>query len=384
MSASGSVDGIDPASGRPIRVRFEQGIITAIEPGEKAERFISAGLVDLQVNGYAGYDLNSGALDIATVEGLGRALLDVGVTRFAPTLVTASADDLAASLTTIAGAREEHPFLERMIGHVHVEGPWISPEDGARGAHRAEYVRDIDLSEFAAWQRVSGGLVGMVTLSPHWPGAPEKIANLVEQGVCVAIGHTMATPAAIRAAIAAGASVSTHLGNGIAALLPRHPNALWTQLANDSLTAGLIADGHHLDADTLRAMLRAKGLDRCFLVSDCAALGGLPPGRYDSPIGGAVELSAEGRLGIVDTPYLAGAALPLVDCMARAMSMAGLSLAEALDLATERPGRFMGGVGRLAVGQPADLLLFDWHDGAKSLRVGEVYLSGQKMVSHGP
>lgn len=383
MNASDEVVGIDPATDRPVLVRFEHGVISAIEPAAAADRYISAGLIDLQVNGYAGHDLNSGTCDVATVEALGRALLAVGVTSFAPTLVTASSAALLSALRAIADACRQHRFLDLMIGHIHIEGPWISPEDGARGAHNARYVRDIDLAEFEAWQAASDGRVGMVTLSPHWPGAGEKIARLVAAGVCVAIGHTMATPSQIAAAVTAGASVSTHLGNGIPALLPRHPNALWAQLAHDGLTAGLIADGHHLDADTLRAMLRAKGRERCFLVSDTAGPGGLAPGRYASPIGGEVELSTDGRLSVVGTPYLAGAALPLSACVARAAIMAGLTLAEALDLATAQPGRFMRGRGRLAAGMPADLFCFDWQPGDTQLKVADVYLRGQKVVSNG-
>jgi len=383
MSADGEASGIDPASGNPIRVRFQNGVISAIEPAATAHHYISAGLIDLQVNGYAGHDLNSGSCSVTTVEALGRALLAKGVTSFAPTLVTASAAALVAALRAIAEARRQHEFLAHMIGHVHVEGPWISPEDGARGAHDAEHVRDIDLAEFETWQVASGGLVGMVTLSPHWPGASEKIARLVERGVCVAIGHTMATPTQIATAVAAGASVSTHLGNGIPALLPRHPNALWAQLANDGLTAGLIADGHHLDADTLRVLLRAKGRNRCFLVSDTAAPGGLAPGRYAAPIGGEVELSEDGRLSVVGTPYLAGAALPLSACVARAAMMANLTLTEALELATMQPGRFMQGRGRLAPGMPADLFCFQWQRGDTQLRVTDVYLRGNKVASDG-
>lgn len=383
MTHSGDVTGIDPRTGQPIRMHFAHGVITAIGPADTAEHFLSAGLIDLQVNGYAGHDLNDGTLDVATVEALGHALLAVGVTSFAPTLVTASRESLIAALRTIAAARRTHAFLQRMIGHVHVEGPWISPEDGARGAHDARHVRDIDLVEFEAWQGACEGLVGMVTLSPHWQDAAQKIAALVQRGVCVAIGHTAATTRQIADAVAAGASVSTHLGNGISSLLPRHPNAIWAQLANDSLSAGFIADGHHLDPDTLKAMLRAKGLEHSFLVSDTAALGGLAPGRYTSAIGGVVELTPDGRLGMAGTPYLAGAALPLSACVARTVSLAGLTLSQSLDLATVQPARFMKGRGQLAVGMPADLLCFDWQPGDRQLHVRDVYLGGEWVAGDG-
>ena len=162
-------------------------------------------------------------------------------------------------------------------------------------------------------------------------------------------------------------------------MLPRHPNAIWAQLADDRLTATLIGDSHHLPADTLKAMLRAKGLDRALLVSDVAAPGGLEPGIYHQTIGGRVQLWPNGRLGTPGTPYLAGAALPLGDCVARTTGMTGFSLAQVLDLATVNPGKFAGGRGKLAVGEPADLILFDWMPGDEKLALAETYLNGERV-----
>jgi N-acetylglucosamine-6-phosphate deacetylase len=162
----------------------------------------------------------------------------------------------------------------------------------------------------------------------------------------------------VHQAAAAGARLSTHLGNGAAAMLPRHPNYIWAQLADERLTASFIADGHHLPADTFKAMLAAKGLGRAILVSDSVALAGMPPGRYSQPIGGDVEVGADARISVAGTPYLAGAGRPLIADVARAIEMAGLSLAQGLSLATANPGSFVGGRGRMAVGQPADLFGF--------------------------
>ncbi|MFN4211980.1 MAG: N-acetylglucosamine-6-phosphate deacetylase, partial [Devosia sp.] len=158
-----------------------------------------------------------------------------------------------------------------------------------------------------------------------------------------------------------------------------HPNFLWAQLADDRLSASFIADGHHLPADTLIAMQRAKGLDRSILVSDLAAPGGLQPGIYDQPIGGRVQLWADGRLGTPGTPYLAGAALPLSACVARAATMTGLSLADTLAMATRNPGRFVKGRGVLEIGARADLIRFSWEKGARELRIVETYLAGEPV-----
>ncbi|MZD06121.1 amidohydrolase family protein, partial [Streptomyces sp. SID5785] len=238
------------------------------------------------------------------------------------------------------------------------------------------WVRPPSLDEFEDWQRASDGLVGMVTLSPHHPGSLPYIEQLAARGVHVAIGHTHATPDEIHAAAAAGATLSTHLGNGAHAVLPRHPNYLWSQLADDRLTAGLIADGHHLPPDTLVTMIRAKGADRCVLVSDAVALAGLPPGAYDAPVGGRVELHEDGRLVAAGTPYLAGAARSLAHGVAHVARTTGIGLAAALRMATTGPGRFVGGRGRIAPGQPADLLRFTFTPGDPQLTPHTTWLLG--------
>lgn len=332
----------------------------------------SPGLIDLQVNGYDGIDLNSGALTLDEVVALVARLLDLGVTRFLPTLTTASEADLIAALRAIAAARRASALARHVIPFVHVEGPAISQLDGPRGAHPLAHVRPPALEEFARWQAASDGLVGMVTLAPETPGAAAYIAALSARGVHVAIGHTAASPEEIRLAIDAGARLATHLGNGAAAMLPRHPNFVWTQLADDRLSASFIADGHHLPADTFKAMLRAKGLARAVLVSDSVALGGLPPGRYRQRIGGEVELSAAGRISVAGTPYLAGAALPLIANIAIAIEMAGVSLAEALTMATTNPGRFAGSA------PDADRIRFTWQPGARLLAIHEVIVMNRK------
>jgi len=372
--------GRDAGTGRGIAVSLQGDRIAAIEPVNYDGRlFLSAGLVDLQVNGYARFDLNDGALTAERVSSLTDMLLAMGTTTYLPTLVTASEACISQGLKAIRLARECDPRVARAVPFVHVEGPFISPDDGPRGAHPAAHVREADIAEFDRWQQASGGLVGLLTLSPHTDAALALIRHAVALGVHVAIGHTDATPDQIHAAADAGATLSTHLGNGAAAMLPRHPNVIWSQLADDRLTATFIGDGHHLPADTLIAMLRAKGLDRSLLVSDVAAPGGLEPGFYHQTIGGRVQLWANGRLGSPGTPYLAGAALPLRDCVARTVAMTGLSLAQVLTLATVNPGRFAGGRGRLEVGAAADLILFDWKPGDTRLRIVETWLGGEQI-----
>ena len=374
---SGAWTGLDPVTGDPVTLRAEAGRVAAVVPAPPGDHpWIGPGLVDLQVNGWAGCDLN-GPADPAVVVRLAHALLREGTTTFAPTLITAPERDLLARLRAIAVARQD-PVVAATAPCIHVEGPWVSPADGPRGAHPRAHVRPPDLAEFDRWQAACGGLVGIVTLSPHWPGAPGAIRSLVAAGVRVAIGHTDATPAQIEAAAEAGATLSTHLGNGVAATLPRHPNLLWSQLADDRLTAGFIADGHHLPPAALRAMVRAKGLDRAVLVSDSVALGGSPPGEYDQPVGGRVRLDAGGRLSLLGTPFLAGAVLPLSAGVAVAVRDARLPLRDALRLATGNPGRVLGARGTLAAGDWADLILFRMPPAPEGgLRMETVVLRGE-------
>ncbi len=378
------VVGRDPSGSGGLAVTIERGRIAAVEQLAVADGpYLAPGLIDLQVNGYRGRDLNDGTLAADRLSAMARDLFAAGVTTFLPTLITASRASILASLKVIAAARQAQPWLAAMIPGVHVEGPFIAAEDGPRGAHPLAHVRPPDLAELQEWQSASGGLVGMVTLSPSHTDAPAFIRAAAAQGIHVAIGHTAASPAEIALAVEAGARLSTHLGNGVAATLPRHPNLIWEQLADDRLTASFIADGFHLPPATFRAMLRAKGLDRAILVSDLAALSQMPPGIYDQPIGGRVEVGADGRLSVAGTPYLAGAGRTLAEDVAMATTMAGLTLAEALRLATVNPGRFVSGRGRLEPGAPADLIRFDWEPGATALRIVETIAGGERVFAAG-
>lgn len=374
-----TVDGIDPRSGKGISIDIVDGTIAAIRPAQTtAEAYLSAGLIDLQVNGFRGLDLNAGEVTANIMLSLCEELLSVGVTTWLPTLITASETVILQTLEAISKSRAGHRLIAEMVPGVHVEGPSISEKDGPRGAHPLAHVRPPSIGEFERWQQASGDLVTMVTLAPELQGSVDYIRALSARGILIALGHTAATPDEIHAATEAGAKLSTHLGNGAAAMLPRHPNFLWAQLADDRLTAGFIADGWHLPADTFRAMLRAKGMERAILVSDMVALAGMPAGLYEQPVGGTVEVSPEGRISVAGTPYLAGASLPLSANVVIAAEMACLPLADALVLATQNPGRFVGGRGRLEVGARADLIRFDWSQGDRAIHVSETWVHGEK------
>ncbi|MBY0233250.1 MAG: amidohydrolase family protein, partial [Gemmataceae bacterium] len=224
-------------------------------------------------------------------------------------------------------------------------------------AHPREHVRPPDLDAFLRLQDAAGGLIRLVTLAPEWPGAPAFIGELARRGLVVALGHTAASADAIRRAVDAGARLSTHLGNGCAAMLPRHDNPLWAQLAEDRLLASVIADGHHLPADVLECVLRCKTPARTILTCDASSLAGMPPGLY--PMWGKqIEVRPGGRVGVPGTPYLAGSGVFLDACVAHLASL-GWSLPDCLDMASAHPRALLGlPGGSLETGQPADLVLF--------------------------
>ena len=373
-----TIRGRDPGTGRPIEVVLEDGMVQAVaEARHDKEGWLSPGLIDLQVNGYGGDDVNLDDPDPEVIHSLTKKMIREGVTTYLPTVITASEAKIVAALAAVAEARRRSGLVAHVIPYAHVEGPSISPVEGYRGAHAEQHVRSPSMAEFARWQEASDGLVGMVTLSPHWDGVEEYISMLSRDDVHVAIGHTDATAEQIHRAADAGARLSTHLGNGSAGMIPRHANALWPQLADDRLTATLIADGHHLPVDMLKTILRAKEIDRCILVSDAVSVAGLPPGRYRTAVGGEVELHENGRLNLAGTDFFAGAALPLKDGIMRVAASTGISLAEALRMATVNPGRFVRGIGLLRPGASADLIQFTIADSVR-LKIERVWVQGEE------
>jgi N-acetylglucosamine-6-phosphate deacetylase len=316
------------------------------------------GFFDLQVNGFGGVDFNSPQLASDDVE---RALIRMratGVTRCLPTLITSSFDQFAASARVLAGVANP------AIAGIHMEGPYISPEDGARGAHAREHTAAASLDDFKRRQDAANGRIVLVTLAPEVPGTLELIAYLVAQGVRVAIGHTAASPRQIADAVAAGATLATHLGNGCAAMLPRHPNVIWELLAADGVVASLIADGHHVPASTIKAMVRAKGARNVILVTDAVAAAGCPPGRY--VLGNVVcELSDDGRVSKPGTPYLAGSSLRLDRGVANAAKFTGLPIEEVAPMASTYAAAYLGTT-------TAGTVIADWDRAQAELRVIEV------------
>jgi N-acetylglucosamine-6-phosphate deacetylase len=368
-------------TGQPVRLDIAHGKIMQVRPwepeGENVSRWpwIAPGLLDIQFNGYGGQEFSSPSLTAEKVARITRKTDSFGVTRFCPTLTTERFEVLQHGLRTIAAACESSPEVARRIAGIHLEGPYISGEDGARGAHCREFCRRPDWDEFQRLQEAAGGRIRIVTMAAEFDETPAFVQRLTHRGVVAAIGHTAANSAQIRAAVDAGARLSTHLGNGSHAMLRRHSNYVWDQLAEDRLVASLIVDGHHLPPPVVKTFVRAKTPGRCILVSDMAGQAGLPPGRYQGDLC-EVEILASGRLVVAgQAELMAGASMPISAGVANVMQYAGVGLAEAVRMAVDHPARLLGiEPGGFEPGDPADLVQFDLveADGAPGSRRFEV------------
>jgi len=372
------------STGHALSVQVCAGKIMAwdrCESGDDNLPEIMPGLIDLQVNGYFGHDLNEGILDAGTVEELSNALCRMGVRAYLPTLITASEAELCQRLKAIRQATETCLKSRKMIAGVHIEGPAISNREGPRGAHPESQVRPASTAEFERWQEAAGGLVKIITIAPETEGAASFINYVTARGIIVSLGHSDARQEDIASAVAAGARMSTHLGNGVASVLPRHPNLIWAQLAEERLTASFIADRHHLPKATLLSMIKAKGLDRSVLVSDSVKFAGQPAGRYRTAIGGEVEVFEDGKVSIADSPFLAGSGSCLLDIILGFSDFTGLPMQDAVVMACLNPAHLLGIDNNLAVGQPADFILLD-HDQATSKRsVRDIIFNGESVMA---
>jgi N-acetylglucosamine-6-phosphate deacetylase len=376
--------GKNPGSSAVLEVNYDAALLAVDEliRAPDVSEFLAPGFIDLQVNGFAGVDYNDPAAGHEAIAQSIRTMFETGVTRFFPTLITGSEERIIGALRNLVAARSGFDAAGRPEAHamagIHVEGPHLSPEDGPRGAHPLEHVRPPDSEEFQRWQEAAQGEIRLVTVSPEWEQTPAYIRTLVRAGVVASVGHTKANAEQIRAAVDAGATMSTHLGNAAHPILPKTQNYIWDQLAEDRLIASFIVDGIHIPAVFLKTALRAKGLERAVLVTDAVMPAMCEPGRYS--LGQVeVELRANGSVVLTGTERLAGSALRMDRAIGNSVRLAGISLRDALTMATvnaARAGRVAGRQRGLATGEKADLVKFRWSPDSYILEVKETIVAG--------
>lgn len=369
--------------GLVVSVHVSDGTIVAVEPEKSSADqlpYLAPGLIDIQVNGYGGYDLQRPGITPNEVVKLTQRLWTEGVTTYCPTITTDAFNNMKESMEIIAQTCREFPQEALSIAGIHMEGPYVSSEDGPRGAHPREHARHPNYDEYRKLQEAADGRIRIVTLAPELPGAIDMVARLAAEGVVVSIGHSNATGDDIKAAALAGARLSTHLGNGSHQMVHRHRNYIWEQLAEDRLMASIITDTHHLPAAVVKCMMRSKGFERIIIISDSAFPGGLAPGLYENTYaGGVIELRPDGYLGIPGTGNLAGSASNTRQCLMGAANMTGLPFTTLFPMVTEHPANLLSrsDIGRIAPGARADMILFTQN--GNSMDIVETVLAGETV-----
>jgi N-acetylglucosamine-6-phosphate deacetylase len=385
INAQQMIEGIHYATGKPVQIKIENGKIAGIKSIRKikddhSKTYISPGFFDNQVNGFAGVSFAFGESDLTT-EGIEKATSELwkkGVTTYLPTLTTNSQEVLVRNFAILAKSMNDEK-LRGSIPGFHLEGPYINPEDGYRGAHPKQYVRSPNWDEFIEMYDAAKGKILQVTLAPELEGAQDFIKKCDEKGIVVAVGHHNASKEQLDLAVENGAKTSTHLGNGCANMINRHVNPLWPQLANDDLTISIICDGFHLLPEEIKVFYKTKGVDKTIITSDVTSYAALEPGEYTTETGETIELTKEGKLYYPAQNVLYGSASPITKGVGHVMEVTGCSLADAIQMASTNPAKLYGLTdrGTLEVGKRADLVLFTLEN--FEVNIQKTFVEGQKV-----
>jgi len=379
------IEGIFYADSKPVLVEIVDGKIGKIihkdklDDANNADLYLAPGLIDHQVNGYVSVNFVGPQLSVEDVRKATVAIWKKGVTTYLPTLTTNTRELLTRNFAVVAQAAKDAEIADSIAGF-HLEGPYISPVEGYRGAHNEQWIRPPDWNEFLEFYKAADNKILEVTVAPETPGAIDFIRNCGRLSVVVAIGHTAADAEQIRQAVDAGAAVSTHLGNGCANMIHRHENPLWPQLADDRLTASIICDGFHLPSEQVRTFFKVKGPQRTIIVSDMSSLAGMPPGEY-SRHGRKVVITPDGLIRMPSQDVLAGSSMPICVGVGNAMKFTGCSLADAIGMASANPARLLhlDDRGKIEPGKRADIILFRLKD--STLSVQKTIIAGKVVYS---
>ncbi len=377
-----TIEGVLYSDKGMISIELFNGKISNIQrldkESEGAKSYIAPGLIDLQINGYMGVDFSGPDLTVEGVRKATKALWKAGVTTYFPTLITSDIARLKKNFAILAEAQKD-PEISKSIPGFHLEGPYISPIKGFRGAHLEKYIKNPDWSEFQEIQKAANNGIRLITLAPELEGAIPFIRNCVASGMVVALGHHNGNAETIQKAVDAGARMATHLGNGCANEINRHHNPIWPQLSNDLITPSIIADGFHLTKEEVRSFYKAKGPDNTILVSDALDLAGLPPGEYIR--GERTLLLTPNVVKLPKEDVLAGAASPISKCVGVIMKFTQCSIADAIQMASTNPAEMLSldKLGRIEEGKRADLILFTMEN--NEMIIQKTYVAGKLVYS---
>ena len=365
----------------PVRIEITNGKITNIlrikELSEKKGRiYIAPGFIDNQVNGYNSVSFVEDSLTVKDIEKATRGLWQAGVTTYLPTVTTTDQRLLVKNLSILQKAKND-ARLHGSIAGFHLEGPYLSPEDGYRGSHPLKFVRKPDWNEFMEMYEASGRNILQITLAPEIEGAMDFISKCREKNIVVAIGHHNASANQVTEALDRGAQIVTHLGNGLANSINRHVNPLWSQLSDDRLMISIIGDGFHLLPEEIRVFYKVKGAGKTIITSDVTHYAGMLPGKYSTPEGDMIELTPEGALLNLTQHVLFGSASPITKGVGHVMKVTGCTLAEAVQMSSTNPAHLYGLTdrGEIKNGMRADLILFTIED--FKIQIKETIVAGE-------
>ncbi len=383
------IEGLLYLNKKPVSVEISNGKIVRIHQIDKLSDesrpvYLAPGLIDNQVNGFAGVSFCFAGGNL-TKEGILKATHELwkeGVTSYLPTLTTNSREIFLRNFELLAKTRNEESVHGSIAGY-HLEGPYISPEDGYRGAHPLRFVRKPDWEEFTELYEASGRNILTVTIAPEMEGAMEFTRRCTAMGITVALGHHNAGKAIVDEAVLEGARIATHLGNGCANMINRHSNPYWSQLANDQLMASIICDGFHLPDEEIAVFYKVKGAGKIIITSDVTSFASLPPGEYKNEDGETIELTKEGKLHLPAQQSLYGSASPLSVGVYRIMKITGCSPGDAIRMASTNPANLYGLTdrGTIEPGKRADLILFEIGD--SKLVIRKTYVEGELVYDAG-
>lgn len=298
------------------------------------------GFIDLQVNGYLGVDFSSPNLAEEDFARACRQLLSHGTAAFLPTIITSPLSVYQRNLPLMARVMASSEFANCLLGF-HVEGPFISKQPGAVGAHNPEWVQDPSLKLLEQLQSWANGHIKMMTIAAEGEGAAELTSRAVMMGITVSLGHQIPSEQNLQCLAKAGAKTLTHLGNGMPNLVDRHHNQVHMGMAEDGLTAMIISDGHHLPAYLIKNILRAKTVDRVVVTSDASPIAGMPPGQYEA-LSNKVVLEESGLLHNPEKQCMVGSSATMLECMNYLASLNILPLEDLLKLGFYGPLKLLG------------------------------------------
>ena len=352
----------DYLTGEPRCLAWSEGRITryAATASQRAPAnvFLAPALFDPQINGYGGVDFQQDNLTADELLTAARCLRRDGCAGFLLTLITDDWEMLTKRLTHLKKLRDQCPELRRAIVGWHIEGPFISPEPGYRGAHEPTVMLDPTPKRIRQLRKLTGTDPVLLTMAPERKAAIKAIKLAVQLGFKVSLGHCNPSPEAIRQAVDAGATGFTHLGNGCPQELDRHDNILWRVLDTPELTPSLIPDGMHVRPAPFRLYHRGLAGRNFFYTTDAMSAGGAPPGTYRL---GKTEL-AVGEDQIVRKPgqtNFAGSALRPLEGVKRSAAMLGVPWTITWQRMSEAPARFMGLPAGLVRGREATFCLVE-------------------------